>query len=396
MIAVVTIFYWASKPPLPIPPAIMPTPNAYDDFMAAGKLSADTKKIGYAIMVNHITKRHEDRTYTLQEKTKMLQENRQALMRVRIGLTHECGNPLSRTVDLGLSEQQPFLSLSRLFTLEYQVCGASGNHSAAMKSCLDQAQFGAVLINDCTYVDVSRGMRFQRVSFAHGWDELPHLNARSAANAALRLEQIDRATIPFVAMRAEQKWAGLTLIQQAMIPPNRRQDPIAQALQRLNERRFADDMDRLIQKASTPWSTLVHDVAPKKQNAVYIMANLLEIDDHNGYQYFHTAAKRRLFLTALALKAYRDDTGAYPTSISQLTPRYLTSVPIDPFSSQANPLQYKRNGAAYLLYSVGPDAKDNGGKAAQYHPTSNQPLTAANRYLIGYDSVGDIVAGVNK
>ncbi|BDI30836.1 hypothetical protein CCAX7_28870 [Capsulimonas corticalis] len=395
VVAVGVICYCAFQPPIPVPAAITPSPNAYDDFIAAGNLMKDGDKIDYAVMSRHFSGRPIDHPYTLGEKTALLQDNQRALARLRLGLTHECVNPLSRTSDFGFSKLQPFHSLDRLLTLETQVQSAKGDYPAAMDSCLDRAQYGAVLIGDHTSVDVSRGLRFQRVSFTRGWDEMRDLNSQSAAHAALRLENIDRATAPLEAMRAEEKWAGLTAIQQLAVPPNRRQDPFFRAFQRSNERHFADEMDLLIQASRRPWSPAIK-TAPAGLNPIYSLAQMLEPIDNNGFQYYHTAANRRLLLTALALNAYHGATGTYPASLSQLTPRYLSSVPRDPFSPSSSPLQYKQRGETYLLYSVGPDAKDNGGAAIITISVNHRPVTGAQKYFVKSDSVGDIVAGVNK
>ena len=63
---------------------------------------------------------------------------------------------------------------------------------------------------------------------------------------------------------------------------------------------------------------------------------------------------------ALALAAYRADHGAYPAKLSDLTPKYVTEVPKDIFSDSE--LHYRQENGGYLLYSVGSNGKDDGGK----------------------------------
>jgi len=70
-------------------------------------------------------------------------------------------------------------------------------------------------------------------------------------------------------------------------------------------------------------------------------------------------AQRRLLQTALGLQVYRQRHGRYPAALSEL--RALGWIaPIDPFSGQD--LIYRRQGAGYTLYSVGPNLKDDGGQ----------------------------------
>ena len=72
------------------------------------------------------------------------------------------------------------------------------------------------------------------------------------------------------------------------------------------------------------------------------------------------AAHLRLLIVELALRAYRCDEGKGPGSLTQLLPKYFQSLPIDPFSG--NPLVYRPTGTNWVLYSLGPDRADDGGK----------------------------------
>jgi len=71
-------------------------------------------------------------------------------------------------------------------------------------------------------------------------------------------------------------------------------------------------------------------------------------------------ADLRLALTAVALEQFRATHNQYPTALSELAPNYLTTTPVDPFDGR--PLRYRKQVAGYVLYSIGPDLKDNGGK----------------------------------
>jgi hypothetical protein len=64
---------------------------------------------------------------------------------------------------------------------------------------------------------------------------------------------------------------------------------------------------------------------------------------------------------AFALAAYRADNGGYPAKLADLTPKYLAEVPKDIFTDAE--LHYAREGDGYLLYSVGANGKDDGGKS---------------------------------
>jgi hypothetical protein len=63
---------------------------------------------------------------------------------------------------------------------------------------------------------------------------------------------------------------------------------------------------------------------------------------------------------AFALAAYRADHGHYPAKLDELAPEYLPVIPGDIFSGKA--LIYRPAEVGYLLYSVGENGKDDGGR----------------------------------
>lgn len=71
--------------------------------------------------------------------------------------------------------------------------------------------------------------------------------------------------------------------------------------------------------------------------------------------YWETIAEMRITKTGLAVLQERKDDGTFPDFLEKLNLKTLE----DPFSSE--PLRYKPEGQNFILYSVGPDEKDNGG-----------------------------------
>jgi hypothetical protein len=69
---------------------------------------------------------------------------------------------------------------------------------------------------------------------------------------------------------------------------------------------------------------------------------------------------------AFALARYRADHREYPTDLRELTPKYLARVPDDLFSTK--PLIYRLDGKGYLLYSVGLNGQDDGGRSTGDDP----------------------------
>jgi hypothetical protein len=80
--------------------------------------------------------------------------------------------------------------------------------------------------------------------------------------------------------------------------------------------------------------------------------------------------QRNLHL-AFALAAYRIDNGRYPPKLDLLAPKYVAAVPADLFSGKA--LIYHPSNGGYLLYSVGPNGKDDGGRWYDDDPPGDDP-----------------------
>jgi hypothetical protein len=69
---------------------------------------------------------------------------------------------------------------------------------------------------------------------------------------------------------------------------------------------------------------------------------------------------------AFALEWYRRERGGYPKSLEALAPRYLKGIPRDLFSGKG--LIYRPAAKGYLLYSVGANGKDEGGRGYEDNP----------------------------
>ena len=72
------------------------------------------------------------------------------------------------------------------------------------------------------------------------------------------------------------------------------------------------------------------------------------------------SARLRIATSALAVERFRlAHQNQLPDSLAALVPTYLPSVPTDPWDGQ--PLRFKKLAKGYVVYSVGPDGKDDDG-----------------------------------
>ena len=83
------------------------------------------------------------------------------------------------------------------------------------------------------------------------------------------------------------------------------------------------------------------------------------IIDANNFAY------TRVTRTVLAIERWRlTHNGRLPDSLKDLVPGFLPTVPLDPFDEK--PLRYKKSAQGYIVYSIGPDLVDDGGKERTY------------------------------
>jgi hypothetical protein len=71
-------------------------------------------------------------------------------------------------------------------------------------------------------------------------------------------------------------------------------------------------------------------------------------------------AQLRTGRVGLAIQRYRLATGMLPDALADLVPTYLDAVPKDPFDG--NDLRYKKLDTGFVVYSIGEDRSDDGGK----------------------------------
>ncbi len=73
-----------------------------------------------------------------------------------------------------------------------------------------------------------------------------------------------------------------------------------------------------------------------------------------------TIAYLRTAQAALAVQRYRLTTGKLPDKLADLVPAYLENAPKDPFDGEE--LRYKKLDPGFVVYSIGDDLSDDGGK----------------------------------
>jgi len=109
---------------------------------------------------------------------------------------------------------------------------------------------------------------------------------------------------------------------------------------------------------------LQKDIAEMTNNNQLILLLIPAID--RFLQISHRSmAETNGLITTLALFRYKADKGSFPISLQELvSSNYIKELPMDPYSE--GPLVYKRMDSDFILYSLGVNFEDDGGKPSKW------------------------------
>lgn len=421
------LFFWlqaANTLPTSLPPPHpMPAVNARDYYIAASSALVDNNKIYYADKpwgpgVHPATP--DQHFYSQAAKEKLISENAPALSLLHQGFQYPYEEPPMRSFYAPLSHLQKMRHLAWYLSLAGKVKAVQGDWSGAVNAELDAVQMGETFPHGGGLTGMFLGSVCQSIGRNHAWEAVPHLSAAEARAAARRLESIRAAHVPFVDTMQEEKWGTQTSLRDAMAQPDwanhfisgmtggsptLTQNPQAWAgnitwaanIQMIGKGRIlasnARWMDQAIAQARQPYAAY-----PKMPPVPSDLVNQMLLSSYSNARLREavTDTQNALLVTTLALQAYHQDHKTYPVTVTALVPGYLKAVPTDPFAL-SGPLRYKLSGPKYVLYSVGPDGKDDGGKAIfdASQPAPSPSSTIDRRRDVSDNSTGDIVAGVN-
>jgi hypothetical protein len=331
---------------------------------------------------------------------------------MRQGLTHSYLSPPVRSYSTPLPYFAKDRQFARQIMLEEQVKAGQGDWSGAVSSGLDAIDLGTQLPHGGGIIGMLVGIACEAIGRRQIWSYSDHLSAMEARAAARRLEGIESRQVSFAETMQEEKWSGQAGLLELMHQPNWRnhvaaligtqpEDIVTRRMEVqlafTNDKTIMADytraIDLAIQRARHPY---ISHPPPLPTPADPLVPYLVDEDAKTRFRDADNRAQNALLLTTFALHAYRLEHGAYPATLASLVPGYLTAVPADPFAV-SGPIRYHPSGSRYALYSVGPDGKDDGGKAIcdQSKPAPTRPGGQDQRAFTQPDSLGDIVAGVN-
>jgi hypothetical protein len=393
-------------PVVTIPNPVMPKPNAFDFYVKAGNAILSAKDIGEAVSSKPKV------PYSMAQKEALIQQNAGAINTLHQGFAYPYLNPPCRSLMTPFPYYAKFRGMARLLSLQGQVRAKEGDWSGSADSCLDAVQMGEGIPYGSPLIGDLVGIACQAIGRRPLWTTAEHLNAAQSRTAITRLTHILEKHLSYADTVQEEKWAMQAGLLEVFNNPGQlktfygesagdsKESSRAQALSIVSylaysKSRIMHDftayMDALAAQARqsyglhlspppTPTDPINSILIP-----VFAQARLKDVDNET---------QNGLLLVTLALHAFQVEHGHYPASLAELTPAYLKKLPDDPFAAQGT-FKYLVQGTSYVLYSVGPDGKDDGGRMIDDPKHSEDPenTSPTARYYVHQNSVGDIVAG---
>lgn len=302
LVAAILLVVYALRTPAP---QILPTPNGYDDLVAAGKsLSMNPGRFA---------------NLDAQALRALIETNSESLKLIRLGLSRQCmvpGGSYILNVSTMMADFPAIKEAAQLLSAEGLLAELENRPLDAARCYLDDIRLGIEISRGGVIMHRLVGVACESIGGMALSKLIPKLQCDQLRVLVPDLEQIETNTVAWSDVQiAERRFARAQL---GRIP-----NPIMMVV--------------------AWWQARKVDAATKQRHDLI-------------------AARIRLLETELAIRSYRCLQGAAPASLDRLCPDILKQPPLDPFGGRL--LVYRPMGTNWTLYSIGPDLVDDGGKPA--------------------------------
>ncbi len=303
-----TAITWQLLHPEPIPDIPAPAPNGLDDILAAGE-SFERSSIltSYAEPGSTEALAAEIAKYA------------HAYERFRVGLTQRTQARVWRqdgNLDPSSDNILTARSVARALRSEAELAQQQDRYGDAARIAVDNIRLAHAISRDVLFLDHLVGIAIEGMGHDSLYDALHQLDANECRETISTLTEIDRGRERLdEVLRRERIW-------------------MENAYGWFGH--FCLLLDDVVSSEDLPW--------------------------HSALACKRGEAATRLLITKLALRGFRIERGALPDRLNQLTPEFLQELPIDPFDPKGDPLRHIRTDDGYVLYSIGADGDDDGGR----------------------------------
>ncbi len=389
---------------IPTPARPAPPPTARDGFAA---LKAAANKTDRADMVADAIAAHPKKLSKPGDRQELVAFNQDALDGAKVALKLSYQEPNSATTMIATFPWYPkFRHLARTQSLAGTVAWEEHKPREAAGYWLDAVTIGRRIPRQVGVIARLVGIACESIGRRPAWDYLEQMDVNTATYCLTRLDALESEKLPLSATLEEEKWSAQNCALDLMQHPGHYNDPaervdaseerrtakVFHTYQSLVSRKVINDtigayMDKLIARSKTPYIKGNHEITPPPELfTTMFRINLAPV----RCKYTSNEAGDALLRTALALRVYHLKNHDYPANLAALvTAKILPAVPDDPFALPGTPLAYRRAaGDHYVLYSIGPDGKDDGGRGIVVKGKHGKETRAVSE-----ESKGDMVAG---
>ena len=298
--------------PDPIPRQAVPQPNGFDELLAAGKLVEGMTVNSWNFV---------ESTATKPQLVAAVAEVAPAIDRGRRGLAMSVLVPTEyayREDSVGnfLNHISAFRALARAYSATGRLAALNGDFDAAASAYLDAVRLGVASRRGGLIVDGIVGAAMTRVGALGLFEIHERLSAPQCQRIIEELSSLESQREPYEKM----EWR-----------------------------------DNIWEQHAMGWhGRLYHNLEGASGDAVA---------GEYRQPFVREATILRLLIAHLTLRAYRAEHAEMPTAWDDVTRAGLPALMIDPWDPSGAALRYRRSDEGYALYSVGPNAVDDGGAA---------------------------------
>jgi hypothetical protein len=413
--------YWRyanQLPSYPAPAIVMPAPNAYDDYVAAGQLC----KAAGGATIPAAPARPPARTapaggppgfsggpgsspgpggyrggaaavrapggrsveayepgVSLVDVRAVVQRNRAALARLREGFRKQYRCPPVISFTQLFPELAQYRELARVLVTEGKLAEREGRYRDAARSYLHCLRLGVDVPRGGSLIHGLVGIAIQQIGLRELQPIAGRLDGPTAAAAAREMARLDASATGLAETLTNEKDAMTASLLQVLGQTHGWQQLIGTSSGGSSGGPSGPEMMRAVQFTFYPKRVMLDHIrgymdalaanarkpyhapsAPPPVPDDPLSHIVLPVFSNTRFMWAKRDAQWRIAELRLATQAYEQERRALPPSFDALVPAYLPAVPQDPFAPK--PMVYRRNSSGTVIYSRGPDGKDDGGK----------------------------------
>jgi hypothetical protein len=361
---------------------VVPKSNGYDDIVRAARMCATLRNRGPLNAMPATMPKLEPGLAAA-----VAAESRPVVALVRIGLRKDCMCPPLRTMSQvtngHMGDYTAIRDLARVLVGTAKHYEFTAKYGAAASILLDANEVGVATSRGGGFIDMLVGAAVEAIATRDIERVIPRLPASDLDRAAARLDRIAarRSPLPDVFIEEMNR---LTVMALPTLRALRPVGPLASLVPQWNiAGAIRQERARFIafaQECRLPFTGKSNVGQPYPAWPGLSANDLVKM----RAKYETMTAVLAILRTETALYRYRAEHTRFPGSLTELVPAELARVPDDPFGGKAGvPLRYRpaQGGSAFLLYSVGPDMRDDGGSPLRFDRGSTGDLVAG--HLVG-------------